>query len=178
MIAQVKKIQNRMMNSFFDWLNALEEDPTVRNVLYIGIAVCAVFIALQAYMSYTERRRMAALRARVAEHKKNALPAAEKRDYNLAELREFNGNDKSKPLLMGVDGHVYDMSRGAAFYGPGGPYAAFAGRDATRALAKMSFDEEDLDAGKDGLSDTELSTLHDWIEKFDFKYDKVGKLIN
>ena len=38
---------------------------------------------------------------------------------------------------MACDGIVFDTTSGRDFYGPGGPYAALNGRDATRALATM-----------------------------------------
>ncbi len=61
-----------------------------------------------------------------------------------------------------------------AFYGPGGPYALFAGKDASRALAKMSFEENDLTGDIEGLSPYELEALTDWEYKFMSKYVKVG----
>ena len=60
------------------------------------------------------------------------------------------------------------------FYGPGGPYALFAGKDASRALAKMSFEEKDLTGDISGLSGYELGALQDWEYKFMSKYVKVG----
>ncbi|KAJ9102574.1 hypothetical protein QFC21_002975 [Naganishia friedmannii] len=36
---------------------------------------------------------------------------------------------------------VFDVSAGRSFYGPDGPYGNFAGRDASRGMAKQSFDE-------------------------------------
>ena len=63
-----------------------------------------------------------------------------------------------------------------AFYGPGGPYALFAGRDASRALAKMSFEEVDLTGNIEGLNAMELDTLQDWEWKFMTKYVKVGQI--
>ena len=52
----------------------------------------------------------------------------------------------------------------------------FAGRDATRALALMSFDPNDLTGDLDGLSSDELEVLQDWEEKFKERYPRVGHL--
>lgn len=64
------------------------------------------------------------------------------------------------------------------FYGPGGPYALFAGRDASRALALMSFDRNDLTGDLEGLGTSELEVLQDWEEKFKEKYVDVGRLVS
>lgn len=93
------------------------------------------------------------------------------------ELRAYDGKDPNKPLLMAIKGQIYDVSRSRMFYGPGGPYALFAGRDASRALALMSFDPKDLTGNIDGLSDPELEVLQDWEYKFMEKYVKVGQLV-
>lgn len=64
------------------------------------------------------------------------------------------------------------------FYGPGGPYAMFAGRDASRALALLSFDPQDLTGNIEGLSEDQLEILQDWEYKFMEKYAKVGQLVS
>lgn len=104
-------------------------------------------------------------------------PTAEARDYTRAELAGYDGADPSKPLLIGIRGRVYDVTRGRAFYGPGGPYGMFAGRDCTRALAKMAFDEELFTADEAGLAQHEVDQLEDWIETFEGKYGSVGNLL-
>lgn len=88
------------------------------------------------------------------------------------------------PVFMAVRGQVFDVSRGRNFYGPGGPYANFAGRDATRGLACNSFDRdmltEDLDGPLDKLEDLgpeEMEALQGWHDMFQGKYDIVGKLV-
>jgi membrane-associated progesterone receptor component len=105
------------------------------------------------------------------------LPEAEVRDYSLDELPEYDGSDPSKPLLVGVRGNVYDVTRGRDFYGPGGPYAMFAGKDCTRALAKVSFDEELFTGDIRDLEAEELEKLDEWIEMFEGKYRRVGRLL-
>ncbi|KAK9056983.1 hypothetical protein SSX86_024349 [Deinandra increscens subsp. villosa] len=62
------------------------------------------------------------------------------------------------------------------FYGPGGPYALFAGKDASRALVKMSFEEKDLNGDLTSLGVFELEALQDWEYKFMSKYVKVGSI--
>ncbi|CAH9079263.1 unnamed protein product [Cuscuta epithymum] len=64
------------------------------------------------------------------------------------------------------------------FYGPGGPYAMFAGKDASRALAQLSFDPKEINGNLEGLSDAELEILLDWEDKFMDKYPKVGQIVS
>ncbi|KAJ9679338.1 hypothetical protein PVL29_021307 [Vitis rotundifolia] len=92
------------------------------------------------------------------------------------ELKTYDGSDSKKPLLMAIKGQIYDVSQGRMFYGPGGPYALFAGKDASRALAKMSFEEQDLTGDISGLGPFELEALQDWEYKFMSKYTKVGTI--
>ena len=106
------------------------------------------------------------------------LPEAEERDYTVAELAEHDGSDPGKPLLLAIRGYVYDVGRGRDFYGPGGPYGMFAGKDCTRALAKVAFDPELFTADLDGLIQEELDKLDEWIEMFEGKYRRIGRLID
>ncbi|KAF6148998.1 hypothetical protein GIB67_009617 [Kingdonia uniflora] len=92
------------------------------------------------------------------------------------ELKVYDGSDPKKPLLMAIKAQIYDVSQSRMFYGPGGPYALFAGKDASRALAKMSFEKEDLTGDIAGLGPFELDALQDWEYKFMSKYVKVGTI--
>ncbi|KAJ8511142.1 hypothetical protein OPV22_001576 [Ensete ventricosum] len=92
------------------------------------------------------------------------------------ELRAYDGSDPKKPLLMAIKGQIYDVTQSRMFYGPGGPYALFAGKDASRALAKMSFEPVDLTGDISGLGPFELDALQDWEYKFMSKYVKVGTI--
>lgn len=98
-------------------------------------------------------------------------------DVTEEELRAYDGSDPKKPLLMAIKGQIYDVSMSRMFYGPGGPYALFAGRDASRALALLSFDSKDLTGNIVGLDPSELETLRDWELKFQEKYVKVGQIV-
>ncbi|XP_068640733.1 membrane steroid-binding protein 1-like [Aristolochia californica] len=92
------------------------------------------------------------------------------------ELKAYDGLDPKKPLLMAIKGQIYDVSQSRMFYGPGGPYALFTGKDASRALAKMSFEDKDLTGDISGLGPFELEALQDWEYKFMSKYVKVGTI--
>uniref|UniRef100_K3Z079 Cytochrome b5 heme-binding domain-containing protein n=1 Tax=Setaria italica TaxID=4555 RepID=K3Z079_SETIT len=62
------------------------------------------------------------------------------------------------------------------FYGPDGPYILFAGRDASRALAQMSFEPSDLTSDISGLGPFEAEALQEWEYKFKSKYVTVGTI--
>lgn len=94
----------------------------------------------------------------------------------------MNNGLNNQPVYLAVRGKVYDVTPGRNFYGPGGPYENFAGRDATRGLACQSFDEEMLTKDLDGplddckdLSEEQLENLSGWIERFD---EKVSAMLD
>ncbi|KAK9808787.1 hypothetical protein WJX72_003685 [[Myrmecia] bisecta] len=81
------------------------------------------------------------------------------------------------PIYFAVRGKVYDVTKGADFYGPGGAYHVFAGRECSRALGKMSTSEADCTDKLDDLTKRELDILADWEKKFEEKYTVVGKVV-
>ncbi|KAK3039425.1 hypothetical protein RJ639_029224, partial [Escallonia herrerae] len=129
--------------------------------------VCGMFVAAEDYAAVKKANEYA------------AREQVQLGDVTEEELRAYDGTRPDKPLLMAIKGNIYDVSRSrhTMFYGPGGPYALFAGRDASRALALMSFDSQDLTGNIDGLSASELEVLQDWEYKFMEKYVKVGQLV-
>ncbi|KAJ1819092.1 Dihydrodipicolinate synthase [Coemansia sp. RSA 2675] len=106
-----------------------------------------------------------------------------KRDFTPQELAECDGHDEGTPLHIAVRRVVYDVSKARGFYGPGGPYANFAGRDASRGLALGAFDTSiltDLDDPIDTLEDldkAENEALDEWATFFAGKYVPVGRLV-
>ena len=50
------------------------------------------------------------------------------------ELKNYNGEDTKKPIYIGLDGYVYDVTSGRKFYEPGGSYHSLAGKDSTNEL--------------------------------------------
>uniref|UniRef100_A0ACD5Z595 Uncharacterized protein n=1 Tax=Avena sativa TaxID=4498 RepID=A0ACD5Z595_AVESA len=97
-------------------------------------------------------------------------------ELTAAQLRAYDGSDPSKPIYVAIRGKVYDVSAGRGFYGPGGDYALFAGREASRALAKMSKESGDVSGDLSGLTEKELGVLADWETKFQAKYPVVARL--
>ncbi|KAL0789548.1 hypothetical protein Bca101_005794 [Brassica carinata] len=95
------------------------------------------------------------------------------------ELKHWNSTIRSTEHIVLFSSstwvHIFSCPKGM-FYGPGGPYALFAGKDASRALAKMSFEENDLTGDISGLGPFELDALQDWEYKFMSKYVKVGTI--
>ncbi|KAI1846776.1 hypothetical protein JX265_004745 [Neoarthrinium moseri] len=110
-------------------------------------------------------------------------PATVFKTFTPHTLLPYNGLN-NMPVYLAVRGRVFDVTSGRNFYGPGGPYENFAGRDASRGLACHSFDEDmltkDLDGPLDkldGLGEEEFESLRGWEERFESKYLVVGRLV-
>ncbi|KAJ8751732.1 hypothetical protein K2173_025905 [Erythroxylum novogranatense] len=65
-------------------------------------------------------------------------------EFTAEQLSHHNGSDPPKPIYVAIMGRVLDVTSGKSFYGPGGAYAMFSDMDASRALAKMSKNVEDV----------------------------------
>ncbi|XP_041352928.1 neudesin-like [Gigantopelta aegis] len=128
-----------------------------------------IFILLLAALSAGEKYKLKELDF---DFVKNEKPV---RIFTDSQLKEYDGSDASKPLYMAIKGVVFDVSSGEDFYGKGSPYNALIGIDSTRAVAKMSLDEPDLNNDLTGLTDDELKALDEVFEQtYKAKYPIAG----
>ncbi|KAF7496480.1 Membrane-associated progesterone receptor component 2 [Sarcoptes scabiei] len=130
---------------------------SVLDALNLTNTILALLIIYVLYKVFGPRKKSEEVRRLVIP---DPLP---KHDMTLEELRKYDGKGPDKR---------YD------YYGPDGAYSTFAGRDASRALAKF-----DVMAVKDewdditDLSPSEMSSVTEWNEQFQEKYDYVGRLV-
>lgn len=89
--------------------------------------------------------------------------------FSEKELARFDGSDDNRDIYVAIRGIVFDVTRERKKFGRGGQFNALAGRDASRAIAKMSFDPKDLTHDLTGLTDSDLQRLD---EVFDEDYQK------
>ncbi|KAI0182913.1 cytochrome b5-like heme/steroid binding domain-containing protein [Xylaria flabelliformis] len=90
----------------------------------------------------------------------------------LEDLSQANGTEGRKAYVA-IKGKVYDVT-GNKMYQEGGSYHVFAGKDASRALAKTSTKPEDVQPEWRDLDDKEKGVLNDWITFFSNRYNVVG----
>ncbi|KAI4287105.1 MAG: hypothetical protein L6R35_003643, partial [Caloplaca aegaea] len=70
------------------------------------------------------------------------------------QLSLYNGTHHPHlPIYLALNGSIYDVSASPHLYGPGGPYAFFAGRDATRAFVTGCFDSDNLNGDLRGVEE-------------------------
>jgi len=106
------------------------------------------------------------------------IPKMKKRDMTLEELLKYDGKGADGRVCVAINGKIFDVTRGKRFYGPDGPYSAFAGHDASRALAFFSTDlvKDEYDDLSD-LDSRQMESVREWEEQFTDKYDFVGRLL-
>jgi predicted heme/steroid binding protein len=86
--------------------------------------------------------------------------------------------DSEPELWLSILGEVYDVSSGAKFYGEGGPYGIFAGRDGSVPFITGTFTPEEALKGLDVLDSNQLNSLDNWRKSYEDneKYPFVGLL--
>ncbi|CAN8006158.1 unnamed protein product [Ixodes hexagonus] len=144
-------------------------------------SVC-VFLVYKIFFSRQQSKKS-------PEKREPELPPLKKQDMTLEDIRKYDGTSTSPEgrVLVAVNGKVFDVTRGKNFYGPGGPYHAFAGHDASRGLA--TFSVESPKDGYDDLSDLnpmEMESVREWEMQANLltavfplteKYHYVGRLL-
>ena len=90
------------------------------------------------------------------------------------DLSSFDGTAEGLPILLGINGKVYDVTKGKDYYGKEGGYHVMAGKDASRLLAKNLLDPR-KDNGQ-ALTDSENQQLKQWQDFFENKYPVVAVL--
>ncbi|KAI1662651.1 cytochrome b5 [Daldinia decipiens] len=91
---------------------------------------------------------------------------------SVEELAKADGTEGQKAYVA-IKGIVYDVSGNKA-YQEGGSYHVFAGKDASRALAKTSTKPEDVRPEWQDLDEKEKQTLSDWNTFFSNRYNVIG----
>ncbi|CAI0374826.1 unnamed protein product [Linum tenue] len=107
----------------------------------------------------------------------NSLLQRPQRLFTVEELALYNGTDETLPILLGILGSVFDVTKGRSHYGVGGGYNHFAGRDASRAFVSGNFTGDGLTDSVRGLSTTEVKSIVEWRDFYFRTYTFVGKLV-
>ncbi|KAI9183105.1 hypothetical protein H9P43_004022 [Blastocladiella emersonii ATCC 22665] len=94
-----------------------------------------------------------------------------------AELAKYDNHDASLPVYVAIKGTIFDVSSNRAMYPHNEAYGQFAGKDASRALAKSSLNKADCVATWEDLPPEELKVLDDWLAFYTKKYPIVGKVV-
>jgi len=101
----------------------------------------------------------------------------------LAGFYRFVGFAETAPILLGMNGDVFDVSAGRRFYGPDAGYKIFAGVDATRSLSLGSLDPADAapplcnDMRDFNDKPAAWDTLLEQHAFYGSKYGRVGRLV-
>lgn len=84
-------------------------------------------------------------------------------------------------VYVSLKGKVFDVSSNEV-YKEGGGYHAFAGRDASVALAHMNFAEDLMDPSKTHwtkkgvIDEKQMTILDDWVAFYEKRYKIIAKL--
>lgn len=90
-----------------------------------------------------------------------------------SQLALYNGTDPSLPILLAVNGTIFDVSANPLTYGPNGAYSFFTGKDATRAFVTGCF-QDDLTDDLTGVEEMYIPIDDDEEENDDEEANNGG----
>ncbi|CAL4929694.1 unnamed protein product [Urochloa decumbens] len=87
--------------------------------------------------------------------------------WTVEELSVYNGTDEGLPILLGILGSVFDVTKGRSHYGPGGGYHHFSG---SILMTGMHHERSFLEI-------LQVNSIVDWRKFYYERYIFAGKLI-
>ncbi|RHZ74123.1 hypothetical protein Glove_227g169 [Diversispora epigaea] len=99
--------------------------------------------------------------------------------FSEEELARYDGSDENLPIYLAINGEVFDVTKGKHYYGKGGGYSFFSGKDASRSYVTGCF-ETHLTHDLRGLTREQLKELENWASFYrdHHTYYKVGRVIH
>ena len=137
----------------------------------------SVFLALQVMW-----RRLFPISQQKVTNRAISLSSEEydSRTFTVRELQQYDGIQE-KRIYFAVNGKVFDATNTKDIQFLDGPFNCFAGRDASRALATFSLNEQLNNLSEmDDLSDLnplQMDTLFHWEMQCSERYPRVGTLV-
>jgi membrane-associated progesterone receptor component len=167
-------------DSFAAASTAVSVAVTMLGLPFMAAAIAAtVWVLNQQYILSLRRQSYARLGGKSRSIKPGTtayLPPSQDTLWTRDEIAAFDGKRGDTPLLVVADNLVFNVASARHLYGPGAEYAAMAGNDATRMLAKNTLKPETGLEEVAPLTMAEQAALGVWVWSFKRKYDVVGKL--
>lgn len=148
----------------------------IYSTLYIVLTVSAVAFAIfRVYLAFSPKPARAPTEA--------SPPTMEQRAVTHSELAKSTGENGSNIFIALKDPFsdkitVFDVSPGRDFYGPGGAYHVFVGKNATHGLACSTVDPDKVEGDLSTLTESQKDTHLQWHAKYMSKYPVVGFLVS
>ena len=95
---------------------------TIKKLVIILIVLFVVSFVVFFFYSYQTKRNM------------KVVVKEDIQTITLSELSMYDGSDPTKPIYLGLNGYVYDVSEGRKFYETNGTYHYLAGKDSSEEL--------------------------------------------
>lgn len=98
------------------------KSKTIKKLVIILIVLFLVSFVVFFFYSYQTKRNM------------KVVVKEDIQTMTLSELSKYDGTDPTKPIYLGLNGYVYDVTEGRKFYETNGTYHYLAGKDSSEEL--------------------------------------------
>ena len=171
------RITSRWKRNFGSWdindiLSWFLQIP-LQTLILLGALLLSVQVVWRKLFSFDQGKNASA-----HEHLKNLSL----RNFTIEELRQYDGVQDSR-IYVAVNAKVFDVTKTKGTRYLDGAFSAFAGRDASRALATFSLERELVESNLSepdkllDLNPLQLDSLLDWEMQYLDRHPCIGKLV-